>query len=295
MAHGAQGQLAPRARACEASLMPNLDHRFVLGFLLGSFAAAGCSSDSNQACQPGAQGCPCLAGQCFAGLACEADVCVGGATASGETTLVASSEGGASDDMTASASGSTGLDTSESGGTTAGPPDLGPCEDYIACSMQETPEGIASIIATYGSEGSCWSLPGVSPEDCWTECTSKMAALAEQNREAAACWACDDDSNCSEPAPSCEPWAHECVSADAVGHCDDVSYTSTCDEGPASYVARTCSDSPGHCPAGALGVCRNFYPMSMEVTYFYDSGGQPWTEASAQAQCETGEGTWFPA
>ena len=47
-----------------------------------------------------------------------------------------------------------------------------------------------------------------------------------------------------------------------------------------------------HCAPGALGVCRQSNVFDYAVFYFYDTGAQPWTAQTAQAQCESDEGTW---
>src|SRR5688500_4595490 len=36
------------------------------------------------------------------------------------------------------------------------------CAKYIECARGATPTSVTPLIATYGAEGSCWDLPGVS-------------------------------------------------------------------------------------------------------------------------------------
>jgi hypothetical protein len=69
------------------------------------------------------------------------------------------------------------------------------CERYITCAREAIPTGITPLIATYGSEGSCWELPGVKAEDCASECDAGREALF-QSYEIAACGDCVKHSDC---------------------------------------------------------------------------------------------------
>ncbi|HWB79185.1 MAG TPA: hypothetical protein VG755_29695 [Nannocystaceae bacterium] len=128
-----------------------------------------------------------------------------------------SSEGEGPSEGSGSTSGSA-SDTSVD--STGSQPDLGVCEQFIECAMEVMPETIATIIATYGPEGSCWSLPGVTEEDCWTECSAQLLNTAEGYPEAAACWACEQDADCPATASRCELFKHVCRAPDEIEHCD---------------------------------------------------------------------------
>jgi len=199
---------------------------------------------------------------------------------------------GASGGGSSSSTSSTGnAETSSSGGG----PDLGVCDVYINCMMELHPETIATTIATYGSEGSCWSLPGVTEEDCWTECEAQRMEMVESHPDVTSCWACDNDADCPA-ATRCELFEHRCRPPDEIAHCDFVMSYGGCREGPVASFG-SCTNQPGfdHCPPDALGYCWSRYDE--EVTKFYPTGKIPYTAATAEMTCEPDPREyryWFP-
>lgn len=71
----------------------------------------------------------------------------------------------------------------ETGGDTSVPE----CEALIECTKTVSPEATSSTIAAYGPEGSCFDIPGVTPEDCAAECDALRAGLALINPDVAEC------------------------------------------------------------------------------------------------------------
>lgn len=223
------------------------------------------------------------------------------------TTMSATTESSATTD----ASDASGSEASTE--TTGSEPNLGVCEDYIDCAMEAMPETIATLIATYGPEGSCWSLPGVTEEDCWTECTAQLANLRAAYPDAEACWECPSDAECIDPAPWCDLVEHRCL-ADLTS-CDARTHWATCYEGPptsldATWIDQYCLSaegvvSAGHCPVEALlGTCTRWMDPGGgdspdgSLTYVYVTPPLPKTPpydlATAEARCTNSGGQWQP-
>ncbi|HWB77209.1 MAG TPA: hypothetical protein VG755_19720 [Nannocystaceae bacterium] len=157
--------------------------------------------------------------------------------------------------------------------------------------METMPEVIASIIATYGAEGSCWMLPGVTEADCWTECDAQMSNLRDANPEIESCWECTSDAECTE-VPWCDLVAHECV--DDLIFCDAIVDTGQCFERPA-HLGLPCGDTyptePGHCPVNAalLGTCIGAFPDGL--IYYYEP---LWALPGAHDACAEDDGVLRP-
>jgi hypothetical protein len=152
---------------------------------------------------------------------------------------------------TGDASGTSPDGTDTAGTDTAGTtPDLGICASYIECVMDVAPEIITNVIATYGEEGACWSLPGVAEEDCWTECTALMETLREAFPDSAACWECQSDEDCGD-AESCFPVDHSCQPWECQSHEDCPSRTPFCNSvwhECYDWECETDADCPAHAP-----------------------------------------------
>jgi Cys-rich repeat protein len=58
------------------------------------------------------------------------------------------------------------------------------------------PTGVTPIIAVYGSEGSCWDLPGVSEADCQAECRANRRAAFDAFPNQDICADCTRDADC---------------------------------------------------------------------------------------------------
>jgi hypothetical protein len=89
-------------------------------------------------------------------------------------------------DDSASDTGDSDTGDSDTGGTSSAA-----CEALIACIEIVSPEAITSTIVAYGSDGTCFDLPGVTPEDCALECDALRANLAMINPDVAECAAPD--------------------------------------------------------------------------------------------------------
>jgi hypothetical protein len=89
-------------------------------------------------------------------------------------------------------------------------PRLGPCAQYIECVMDVAPGSVSGVVATYGEQGSCWELPGVQEEHCWSDCRGQMSVLRDLHPDAESCWECSSDDDCPEDEPVCGVVAHEC-------------------------------------------------------------------------------------
>ncbi len=137
--------------------------------------------------------------------------CGGGSANGGETGSADASASGSSSTSAANDGSTTNASAAPTDGSDGGgPPELGICADLLECVMAATPEVIAGTIATYGEEGSCWSLPGVTEENCWTECQALLETLRDAFPDLAECWECQGDEDCPE-ASSCYPVDHVCV------------------------------------------------------------------------------------
>lgn len=190
------------------------------------------------------------------------------------------------------------------GGTTGEPPQLGICEAYLGCVLDAAPEVIATETSAYGEAGSCWDLPGVEAQDCWTECRAKMAMQREANPEIAACWECAEDSECENPERYCH-FSHQCTDmppilacwgeGDFEGDCLEFPYEgwtqqrieSACD--PELRLTTACPDD------GLIGRCYNYDVMQLDdllevVVAYYEPR---WTEETASQDCYDGGGSYF--
>jgi hypothetical protein len=87
------------------------------------------------------------------------------------------------------------------------------CERYIDCAREATPGAVTPLIAVYGEEGQCWSLPGASEADCENECKAGREALRKTS-PTAACGDCARDEDCDGENSVCENFA--CI---ALGMC----------------------------------------------------------------------------
>lgn len=83
------------------------------------------------------------------------------------------SGGGGEDGLTL-----TGADSTTGSATDTGGQDIGPCADLIECSAAAGTGGTSGLIATYGAEGECYDLPGVTPQDCWADCVALLDDFA---------------------------------------------------------------------------------------------------------------------
>jgi hypothetical protein len=168
-------------------------------------------------------------------------------------------------------------------------PDLGPCAQYIECVMEAMPVAITTAIATYGEEGTCWSLPGVTAENCWTECVAQQQAVREAYPEAAACWECQSDDDCQVDLPYCG-FDHVCT-GDMVS-CDVRSASERyCLHGVADAIQGCPSVLlPGRCSAkGSIGVC-SVTQSGYEAVWYEEA-----TPGEAEAICNgLWDGSWMP-
>jgi hypothetical protein len=128
-------------------------------------------------------------------------IACGGPSGSSDTTTIG--EDDVDDDVDES-----GSDTSDSDTGDASVPE---CEALIDCVQVVSPEAISSTIAAYGPEGSCFDVPGITPEDCAAECAALRADLAMINPDVAECAAldCNDDvlglEELCDSGPACSP------------------------------------------------------------------------------------------
>jgi hypothetical protein len=95
--------------------------------------------------------------------------------------------GGPSGSSDASDGGSGDVGDSDTGDSDTGDASVPECEALIDCITIVSPEAISSTTAAYGPEGSCFDIPGVTPEDCAAECDALRADLAEINPDVAEC------------------------------------------------------------------------------------------------------------
>lgn len=203
---------------------------------------------------------------CVTDRASEAGDDSGESSSGAEGTTATSGRGGTSESGSSSTTGSTG---SSGGDVTGGTPDLGPCGLFIECVRETTPEGISSAIATYGEEGTCWQLPGVTEDDCWTECAALLQALQDAYPNEEACWDCDDG-ECVRPG-TCTIDASDdaCTTCNKQNCCDEIA---ACQGSAACSCLLECSATkpledcygPAECnvieippEAVALGMCTN--------------------------------------
>jgi hypothetical protein len=119
------------------------------------------------------------------------------------------------------------------------------CERYIDCARVATPTGVTPLIATYGSEGSCWTLPGVTPADCAAECEAGRKVL-QMSSPSAACGECAKDADCG--GNLCVDFA--CVPAGTCT-CPDGDPSCQIDNGQIDFGDTGCGD--GLCPGEACG------------------------------------------
>jgi hypothetical protein len=125
------------------------------------------------------------------------------------------------DDSHAEATGNAEETSGPTGGQMSGGdvPELGPCARYIECVMQVTPEAVSGVVATYGELGSCWELPGVQEEHCWSDCRGQMTLLRELHPDEEACWECSSNEDCPMDRPVCSSVTHECEPGPTPGEC----------------------------------------------------------------------------
>lgn len=222
-------------------------------------------------------------------------------TAGSSTTDATGDDTSATADASTSSATETGAETTtettETMETTGSGPNLGVCEDYIECAMEATPETIATVIATYGPEGSCWSLPGVTEEDCWTECAAQMLDQSHAHRSVIACWSCEDDTECPAATPRCDLSEHVCRGASEMEHCEEIAADNRCYEATVESEAPEsmgCNGSHGAdtCPSGALGYCWDAYGVfaTGQVMKLY----APLSIAQAEAECAPFDYVFYP-
>jgi len=147
-------------------------------------------------------------------------------------------------------------------------PNLGPCAHFIACVMDATPATQTATIATYGEEGICWDLPGVTEVDCWAECEALLAEMKKAYPDAEACWDCASDDECSDPAPYC--FEGTCIAGEPCEQCEckgvcvgtcEMEYPLPCDGVCQGWCTGTCSETDGQgncngtCDALCEGTC----------------------------------------
>ena len=164
---------------------------------------------------------------------------------------------------------------------------------------------IAGIVAVYGPEGSCWDLPGVSEEDCLTECLAHLETLRSAYPDIPECWACSSDADCENPGlPECDLDSHTCVEAGiSWQRCDGWAADSVC----VDFVGgRTQEEKDEFCDAwfdgshqlstmpcrteNVVGKCEMVY----ELVVFYSDGGYSWPEQQATSWCADWGGEWIP-
>lgn len=120
---------------------------------------------------------------------------------------------GGSSDATASTSSMTGSATSgpttedpPTSGPTAGTGDTGdapalmrePCERYLGCLAQTTPELLPAAQAAWGAEGSCWLLPMAEIQQCLDGCQTALDAAHELYPDEPACGLCLAADDCAD-------------------------------------------------------------------------------------------------
>ena len=131
------------------------------------------------------------------------------------------------------------------------------CDHYIDCAREATPTSVTPLIATYGAEGSCWTLPSVKPEDCAAECAAARKVLLAAN-PSEACGDCTKDSECGEGI--CVDFA--CTT---IGQCTCRPEYPDCDYGELSPVdcgdglcaGEACSES-SECSSEQKLVCASY-------------------------------------
>jgi hypothetical protein len=78
------------------------------------------------------------------------------------------------------------------------------CEALIECVKAVTPEATSSTIAAYGPEGTCFDIPGITPEDCWAECDALRESLSEAYPDAPECGPPSCNNGTLEPNEECD-------------------------------------------------------------------------------------------
>ena len=172
---------------------------------------------------------------------------------------------------------------------------------------------LTAAISTYGAQGTCWDLPGVTHEDCGTECRANMQLLEQALPEVEACWACRDFQDCTSEAPFCvhtctegewlpnpndpalDQWtchqpAHLCA-VDPSVHCDTRETNGKCTQAAFPGTPISCQSlMTGRCASdGVVGRCS--WAGVYSVTYYAD-GGIPWDAGAAEQQCTSLGGAW---
>lgn len=205
-------------------------------------------------------------------------------------------------------------------------PNLGICEQYIDCVEAATPEIFTGIKATYGSAGTCWTLPGISESDCHTECRAMLRAVTEVFPDVEECFECIDDSDCTSKAPYCNVEQRLCSEEQQVRSCDlwePVGYCREFGEGFTNQEKRDwcaaldqsiseelypdpwMSERPTLCTTdGALGRCdyynegspfEGLVPGPVSIFYYGNHPKFPKTAAESQMSCVNQfGGTWTP-
>jgi hypothetical protein len=155
-----------------------------------------------------------------------------------------------------------GCDSGGGGAATSAPHAI--CDQYVACVGQTTPQGLAAVLAAYGSSGACWTsaAQSVCLEACRTglrdtsrafpkvtaciECLGNDDCSSSPNGHACSagkCVQCSDDSFCSGQTPACS--GGKCVACTENAHCAG---HGVCDRGRATCVA---CGGDSDCPSSA--------------------------------------------
>ncbi len=78
------------------------------------------------------------------------------------------------------------------------------CRQLIECARAIGAGGVTTLIATYGEDGTCWTMSGVKRSDCWAECRATMEPYRIANPDEPACRECTEASECAVfDAPYC--------------------------------------------------------------------------------------------
>jgi hypothetical protein len=177
--------------------------------------------------------------------------------------------------LTTNDTSDTTVSTSDESDDTDGGPNLGPCADFIACDMDVTPQVLTTIIATYGEEGTCWKLPGVTEANCWAECEALLAELQKTYPNSEACWECTSDDDCTDATPHCV--VGTCTAAEPCDECECSGLCfGTCElvvPAPCGAICQgtctgTCSETDGE------GNCNGMCDGGCEGTCLMPDGGQ---------------------
>ena len=175
------------------------------------------------------------------------------------------------------------------------------CDEFLECVKEATPEAQTGYIASYGPEGTCWDLPGVTEEDCNAECAALLGEFAELYPDVEACWECENASDCADQGAEefCEE--HMCTADGPARTCTrmneicfeyvgtlwtDVEKDSFCNAQSGVISPHACSMD------NVQATCIGGLVQWEEEIDYYIYCDHPLTLEELEGACLSNEGTW---